>query len=253
MVKQFIRKMFGIGVEPEAKKAYIRLNYRENIIQFICSLFWLTLYPVPFIPVFIIGLCEDTEWAMSTQIAVCVSLGIYAAVFAVITALFRDVILLCSSLVAQKIFFILFTTAGEVLSKEDFLNIANNNVNLYKYIATGRCRGYCYSICFEMLKTLRKGHIEIMAVREFFPSKIGGKKFAMHVIYVNNDWAFDTYSACQYPVEELHEIFDARIYKTFDYEDIKDKVYEDFVAENEEELNEWCKNNDYAMFDKKEC
>ena len=41
------------------------------------------------------------------------------------------------------------------------------------------------------------------------------KLFTMHVLYINNGWAFDTFSGRQFPIEQLHEIYKAKVYKNF--------------------------------------
>ena len=75
-----------------------------------------------------------------------------------------------------------------------------------------------------------------------------GKDFTMHVLYVNNGWAFDTYSSRQYPIEKLHEIYKAKIYKSFSFDEISNKSYEEFREEQEPELAKWSIDNDCSMF-----
>ena len=70
----------------------------------------------------------------------------------------------------------------------------------------------------------------------------------MHVLYVNNCWAFDTYSSRQYPIEKLHEIYKAKIYKSFSFDEISNKSYEEFREEQEPELAKWSIDNDCSMF-----
>ena len=123
---------------------------------------------------------------------------------------------------------------------------------MYMVIETQNCRNYCYSICFEMCKALKKGCIEFIAVKKISsinqPDEYDGKEFTMHVLYINNGWAFDTFSSRQYPVEKLHKIFKAKIYKSFDYDAIRDKSYEEFKDEQYPELAAWAANNDCFMF-----
>ena len=66
----------------------------------------------------------------------------------------------------------------------------------------------------------------------------------MHVIYVKNNWGFDTFSWRQYPVKKLMYSFQAKEYKSFSYEDIKGKQYIQFIKEQKHKLKTWCDNND---------
>ena len=78
--------------------------------------------------------------------------------------------------------------------------------------------------------------------------KYDEKNFAMHVIYVNNNWAFDTYSCRQYPIEKLHEIYKAKIYKSFSFDEISNKSFEEFKKEVKPKLTKWSIENDCSMF-----
>ena len=49
---------------------------------------------------------------------------------------------------------------------EDFENIKNEDNVLYHYVTTDKCRGFCYGICFEILKLLKEGEIRFMAVKK---------------------------------------------------------------------------------------
>ena len=73
------------------------------------------------------------------------------------------------------------------------------------------------------------------------------KKFTMHVVYVNNGWAFDPDCFLQYPIEKLKEIYKAKVYKTFTFEDISNKSYEEFREEQGPEAEKWAINNDCSI------
>lgn len=251
MIKFLMRKTIYKGVDLETQDMLLQLVSRQHIIQFLCFLFWAVIFIFPCIPVLIIDLCEDVEFALSTQIAVYVCLSIYYIGFILSLKFFGESMFICSHLIAQKVYFGVCTTKGKALSKKDFETIKCNNDKLYDFISTQQCRGYCYSICFEMLKALKKGCIEFVAVKKFSSDKDDdndGKNFTMHVLYINNGWAFDTFSSRQYPIDELHKIYKAKTYQTFNFDEIKDKSYEDFKAEREPGLAEWCNINDCSQF-----
>ena len=52
----------------------------------------------------------------------------------------------------------------------------------------------------------------------------------------------------QYPIEKLHEIYKAKIYKSFSFDEISNKSYEEFREEQEPELAKWSIDNDCSMF-----
>ena len=66
----------------------------------------------------------------------------------------------------------------------------------------------------------------------------------MHVIYENNGWAFDTYSANQYPSQDLISTYRAKSFKTFEYSDIENLSYEEFKTQFHDEFLKWCEEND---------
>ena len=176
---------------------------------------------------------------------------IYFFVLHALMRVFKREIFGFSYLLAEKIYFLICTTKGKAISKSDFKIIKQVNEKLYELISMQRCRGYCYSICFRICKVLKKGSIEFLAVKKFsLHDKEDGdeKNFIMHVLYVNNGWAFDTYSSNQYPLEKLHKIYKAKVYKTFSYEEISGKSYEEFKEKQEHELTKCSNDNDCFMF-----
>ena len=52
----------------------------------------------------------------------------------------------------------------------------------------------------------------------------------------------------RYPIEKLHEIYKAKIYKSFSFDEISNKSYEEFREEQESELAKWSIDNDCSMF-----
>ena len=70
------------------------------------------------------------------------------------------------------------------------------------------------------------------------------KTSTLHVIYIQNDWCFDTYSCRQYPLEQFMKDIAIKVYRIFGFSDIKDVEYEVFKNEIREESKEWCKAND---------
>ena len=85
-----------------------------------------------------------------------------------------------------------YTTKGEAITSEDFEMIKKEKENLYEVIRRQLCQGHCYSVCFELLKILKRDRIMFVAVE-----RTGGddeeseeekkNKYTMHVLYVKGD------------------------------------------------------------------
>ena len=158
---------------------------------------------------------------------------------------FNDELMTFSSMVGNKIYFNLYTKTGKAISRNDFRTIEYGNDDLFFFIKSGLCKGFCYAICFDILKLLGKGKIEFVAVKEiqYVYQEPKENNYTLHVLYVNNGWAFDTYSVRQYPINEIYNLNKAIICKTFSYEDVKDVDYDEFWEKNYREVAEWCKRN----------
>ncbi len=253
MIKYLMRKTIYNSMDHDTQDMLLQLNARYKVIEFLCFMFWAVLYIFPLIPLFIIAVFEDVELSMTTQIAILAFVLINAVGLLVSLKVFKRAMFGFSKLLAERIYFLTCTKKGKALSKKDFETIRQVYEDLYALIATQNCRGYCYTICFEMCKALKKGSIEFIAVKKFSVDKDDeddGKTFTMHVLYINNGWAFDTYSSRQYPVEKLHKIYKAKVYKVFDYDAIRNKSYVEFRDEQEPELARWSAINDCFMFRK---
>ena len=237
--------------DKESQDMLLQLTSKQHIIVILCFMFWAVAFIFPYIPVFIIDVCEDIEFSMTTKIAIIAFMLICMAGLLVSMKVFKRAMIVFSRLLAERIYFLVCTTKGKAICKNEFKIINNVNEVLYEFIATQMCQGYCYSICFDICKTLKKGCIEFLAIKKFSPhddEENDGKDFTMHVLYVNNGWAFDTYSSRQYPIEKLHEIYKAKIYKSFSFYEISGKTYEEFREEQEPELAKWSIDNDCSMF-----
>lgn len=252
MIKYLMRKTVYKKVDSETQERLFQLTSRQYIIQFFCFMSWVVIFIIPFIPLFIVDLCEDVKFELSTQIAIIVFLVIYFVACVLFLKFFGELIFILSHQIAEKVYFWRYTTKGKALIKKDFEIIRNNDYILYDFISSQKCRGYCYSTCFKILELLKRGEIEFLAVKKFSfekdDKKDDGRNYTMHVLYINNGWAFDTYSQCQYPVDEIHKIYRAKIYKTCTFDDIRNKSYYDFKAENESKIKKWCNNNDCSYF-----
>lgn len=198
--------------DKESQDMLLQLISKQHIIEMLCFMFWAVPVIFTYIPVFIIEVCEDVEFSMTTQIAIITFMMICFVGFLVSMKVFKRAMFGFSQLLAERIYFLVCTTKG---------------------------------------KALKTGSIEFLAVKKFSPhddEEDDGKDFTMHVLYANNGWAFDTYSSRQYPIEKLHEIYKAKIYKSFSFNEISSKSYKEFREEQEPELAKWSIDNDCSMF-----
>lgn len=237
--------------DKESQDMLLPLTSKQHIIETFCFMFWGIAFIFQLIPLFIIGVCEDIELSMTTQIAIIAFMLICGAGLLVSMKVFNRAMFGFSQLLAERIYFLVCTTKGKAICKNEFNIIRQANEEQYEFIANQMCRGDCYSICFEICKALKKGCIEFLAIKKISPhddEEDDGKDFTIHVLYVNNGWAFDTYSSRQYPIKKLHKIYKAKIYKSFSFDEISSKSYEEFREEQEPELAKWSIDNDCSIF-----
>lgn len=97
------------------------------------------------------------------------------------------------------------------------------------------------------MQRFKKGAIQFLAIKDFV-AKEGEEPYAIHVLYINNGWAFDTFSSRQYPIDKIHEMYQAIVYKNFSFYDIKNKSFIQFREEFRPEISKWCSQNDCSAF-----
>lgn len=248
MIKYIMRKTIYKEFDKESQDMLLQLSFKHDLIVYFCFLFWGLGLVCLYIPILIIRICEGREFSMNTQIVLIIFYLIYFFIFFILLKVFENSIVVFSLSLAEKIYFFVCTTKGKALSKEDLKNIKRLNEKLYEKIEKQMCRGYCYAICFEICKALKKGYIEFIAAKHISTHDEDEKAFTMHVLYINNGWAFDTFSGRQFPIEQLHEIYKAKVYKIFSFDEISSCSYEEFKEEQEPNLAKWCKNNDCSEY-----
>lgn len=169
--------------------------------------------------------------------------------FLLVRRFFR-IIKFLKKIISNNLYSSRYTINGNAILKSDFETIKKKDKELYSLIMHQQCQGYCYAVCFNLLKCLKKGVIQFVAVRNIQLNKQDNTSmYTMHVLYVNNSWCFDTYSQRQYPLDECIKKFNAKTYKCFSIEDIKGKTFKEFKKEYAPELKVWCEENDcYQKF-----
>ena len=146
--------------------------------------------------------------------------------------------------ITNKMYCSKYVLKGNAISKEDWNIIKNESKLVYNSIMNHQVSGYCYYVCFELLRHLKKGHLKFIAIKTMdSQKKETPNNYTIHVLYVNNGWCFDTYSERQQPLFEVLKRLKAKNYATFEFKDIEGKTYEEFKEEHDSKLKEWCKNN----------
>lgn len=210
-------------------------------IDFIALMMLAMFWSIPMAS--IISLFIEVEHTVLNIIEFIIILGAYC-IFAIwFLKKFIESINVFKTLISARLYSSLYTVKGKAILSEDFSKIKEENERLYEHIMSQKCRGYCYAICFNILKCLKKGKIKFIAVKSLKADETN-KYYTMHVLYVNGDWCFDTYSQKQYLVDELMRSFKAKEYTSYSYSDVESKSYEDFRKEKYPELKKWCEEND---------
>ena len=148
---------------------------------------------------------------------------------------------------------------GAAVSREDYKIIRSENAELYVSIKTTGCQGHCYPTCFDLLKTIKKGKITLIALPMLENDRrIEGVKrpYTAHMLYENHCWVFDTYTCRQYRKKDFYEIFgiaNSMEWKSFDYFDIErcHLDCEEFQKKYGPSFSRWCEAMDcFEVFSK---
>ena len=151
-----MRKTIYKEFDKESQDMVLQLTSKQHTIEILCFMFWAVAYIFPFIPLFIIYVCEDVEFSTTTQMAIIAYMLICFVGLLVFMNVFKRAMFGFSQLLAEKIYFLVCTTKGKALCKNELKIIKQLNEKLYAYIEMQMCRGYCYSICFEICKALKR-------------------------------------------------------------------------------------------------
>ena len=216
------------------KKDGFKMQYFAYVLIFL-------LVGLPFsewIAVLIIG-----EYTLTNLIIQCIIILVYIIFVLHFIHMFNEQIEIFTALIMNKLFFGRYVVKGGAISKDEFDVLKKENENLYNQIRYGAVQGTCYSTCFKILQCLKRGQLHFVAIKKIGDDTIKNY-YTMHVLYVWNDWCFDTYSARQYPLEKVMTHFRGKLYTTFSYQDIEGKTYQEFKEENYAALEKWCQEND---------
>lgn len=234
------RKSF---VDPEDYKIFKKVFRNSFIADFLSIFMVFLIFTAPFFGFLLI----QNEVSSKGKIIIEVSAIIYALFILFFMTCFKDTVVKALEVTNSKLYYLLFTKKGKCLSKKDFKTIGKKNEKLSLLLSTQQCNGYCYAICFSIMKALGKGSLKFVAVKSTNEDKIdnGGYQHTMHVLYVNNGWAFDTHSCRQWPVNKIVDIYQGIEYKDFNFdENFIWMNYEDFRERYFDDMAKWCIRNE---------
>lgn len=217
-------------------KNYIKMDLLSfGLVYFFC-----------FLPVISIVIAIFTcDFTVVANIAWSILIFAYCIFICWFIKKFQEHIIKVKELLRSKLYFTRYVVRGKAILKDGFKTIKEKNKNLYNHIRKQNVKGCCYYVCFEILKCLQKGTIQFVAIKSMSGDlEDSDNEFTMHVLYVNNNWCFNTYSQTQHPLEEVMKRCKARTYRSFDYDDIAGKTYKQFREEQYLALKKWCKEND---------
>ena len=205
-----------------------------------CLVYLFGIIPI----VLIIALLSTSEYT----IAYFVLLFTYSLFASYFVVNFDESIKLFINAIFINMYWSRYILKGNAISMQDFEIIEKENEEMYNCIMLQQVHGFCYSVCFNILKCLKKGTIFFIAIRDVkFKNEDENEdsnEYTMHVLYVNNNWCYDTYTERQYPLEYVMKQLKTKNYATFSYEDVAEKTYDEFRKEQYPALKEWCYAND---------
>ena len=225
------------------------LEYRKDILinNFVIWLLMslLIIYPVALLMAIIAFLFPFKETIGNLDYSQLIILVIiYIVVITIFLIKYKNLVIEFIEVVVSQRYFKKYTRNGEAITREDFKELVEKDFNLFNIISRQKCTGFCYSVCFEILKNMQKGRIMFVTLKDCKDLNMLEEEYIMHVLYVNNNWCFDTYSCKQYELETMLKLNQSKVYKTFTYEDIKELDYETFKSSIYEDISKWCKEND---------
>lgn len=242
MINTILRKTLYKNYDFRMQHMILQLLGHVHIFIFFCNLFWLVflLLPIVLLPiVFPIMLLN-----LPKQLLFLLFLFLYVMG---IVYIFRTNGFFEENFLYKFLHFFVFTQKGNAISKNDFKNIKKNDKYLYRILKNRTCLGKCYTTCFQLLKILQKGSMLFISIKEL-TLKNETPYNTIHVLFINENWAFDTYSQRQFPIEKIFAIYQPQVYTTFSFDDVKNYTYEEFRSIHYEDFAKWCKENDTFQF-----
>ena len=244
MIKFILRKTVFKKYDKETQDHL--LPFLTQKYTTICFCFFMFHFLIYLAPMILLGFAVNgREFDSFYNIILGIAIVVYTCILLISYAFYvREIINFTTVTLPDKLYNRIYAQRGKAISKQDFKKIQCESNDLYQVITSHLCHGYCYAICFEILKVLKTGNIKFIAVRKIKDADEETETYTMHVLYEKNGWVFDTYNQHQYSVEKDIALHKGIVYKDFYYEDIKGLTYDEFRDKTYDELAKWCKEHD---------
>lgn len=242
MLNSIVRKIYFKGMTPD-EKFIAELTLTLWKMTFIANILLSLVFIIPFSAAMTFFI-SNLNFISLTNIIVegLILFGTLIATFLFIKEFFYE-LLLFRKAISHKLY-LHHIFIGEAISLEDFDTLKQENKPIFNAITSFNSSGFCYHVCFELLKTLKKGTFWFVAIKWAGLDEEVSNPYTMHALYENNNWCYDSYSMKQHPFDFALDHFGAIRYLSFSYEDIKDMTFYEFRKKTASELKAWCEMND---------
>ena len=141
MIKFLMRKTTYRGFDKKLQDLLFDLD-RHLIIKFYCSVLYITS---PLLIYATIAFFLNTQMQLYILEVLLYILGLFIVMFK-----FPNIVFKLPMLIAERIFFLMYTVKGKAISKKDFQIIKQVDEIAYSIISRQKCRGICYAVCFNI-------------------------------------------------------------------------------------------------------
>ena len=237
MLKSIFKKNFFNYIDNEKEwKNVIAYYYYTVYILSIYVLVLIILIPLAFVFDCLITFFNFNFWLC---LFILITFGI---ILAFVFSKFYDKIPLLSKL-DTLLYFNIYTKKGKAIKRQQFNIIKKNYYELYRLLSLQKAAGECYAVSYELLKLFKKGMIVFLAITDDNSSANENSNYHMHVLYVNDNDAFDTDFCLQIPYDLFISIYKAKIFKTFSFDDVKNLTFWEFRDKFHHQLVDFCRTN----------
>ena len=242
MLKSMSTKDITVYNDSKQKWKYIIAYYYYTTYTLSIAVFVLIII----IPLALVSDCLITFFNFSFWLCLFILIT-FGIILAFVSSKFYDEIPLLSKL-DTFLYFNIYTKKGKAIERQQFNSIKKNYYELYKLISSQKTAGECYAISYELLQLFKEGMIVFLAIADDDSSTNKKINYHMHVLYVNNGYAFDTDFCLQIPYDKYLSSHKAKIFKAFSFDDVKNLTFWEFRDAFHPRLVAWCKTHQIFLW-----
>ena len=181
MLNFIVRKIYFKGISPENKYT-AELILESKKANFIANILAALVFVIPFaaaLTFFVSNLGFLDVASIISQ----AFLLLFAFVFILLfIKKFIYEIMIFTKAMSLKLY-LNHLLKGNALEIEDFETLKHDKKTIYDAIIDFKSSGYCYHVCFEILKTLKKGTFWFVAIKWNSENEEVTKPYTMHALY----------------------------------------------------------------------